>query len=58
MESSPVLDVDSVDENGDLRENTEADRVIDVNLKGRLNSMIFFSSPELLSLSSTGLWAS
>lgn len=39
MESSPVLDVDSVDEYGDLRENTEAGRVIDVNLKGTLNSM-------------------
>ncbi|GLI73794.1 hypothetical protein PoHVEF18_002023 [Penicillium ochrochloron] len=39
MESSPVLDVDSVDENGDLRENTEAGRVIDVNLKGTLNTL-------------------
>jgi NAD(P)-dependent dehydrogenase (short-subunit alcohol dehydrogenase family) len=42
MESSPVLDVELVDENGDLRENTEASRVIDVNLKGTLNSMVPF----------------
>ena len=39
MESSPVLDVDFVYENGDLREDTEAGRIIDVNLKGTLNSM-------------------
>ncbi|KAJ5091982.1 hypothetical protein NUU61_006852 [Penicillium alfredii] len=40
MESQPVLDLDSVDENSDLRENAEAERVIDVNLKGTLNNII------------------
>ncbi|KAJ5166763.1 Short-chain dehydrogenase/reductase SDR [Penicillium canariense] len=39
MESSPVLALDDVDENGSLLENDEAGRVIDVNLKGTLNSM-------------------
>jgi NAD(P)-dependent dehydrogenase (short-subunit alcohol dehydrogenase family) len=38
MESHPVLDLDAVDENGRLLENEEAGRVIDVNLKGTLNS--------------------
>lgn len=38
MESRPVLDMDLVDANGDLCEDTEAGRVIDVNLKGTLNS--------------------
>lgn len=48
MESSPVLDMD-VDENGDLKENTDAERVIDVNLKGTLNSMSrFFHSNAFL----------
>jgi NAD(P)-dependent dehydrogenase (short-subunit alcohol dehydrogenase family) len=56
MESSPVLDV-FLDENGDSRENTEAGRVIDVNVMGTLNSMVPISSPWLLCLSSTGLWA-
>jgi NAD(P)-dependent dehydrogenase (short-subunit alcohol dehydrogenase family) len=37
MESQPVLDL-AVDENGRLLENEEAGRVIDVNLKGTLNS--------------------
>ncbi|KAM0581717.1 hypothetical protein ACHAP6_009054 [Verticillium nonalfalfae] len=37
MESSPVLDV-SVDDAGDPIESTEANRVLDVNLKGTLNS--------------------
>lgn len=36
MESQPVLDLDE-NENGELRESEEADRVIDVNLKGTLN---------------------
>lgn len=40
MESSPVLDMNFVDENGDLKESAEAGRVIDVNLKGTLNSMV------------------
>jgi NAD(P)-dependent dehydrogenase (short-subunit alcohol dehydrogenase family) len=43
MESSPVLVMD-VDENGDLKEHTDAERVIDVNLKGTLNSMLSFLS--------------
>lgn len=38
MESQPVLDIDTVDANGRLLENIEAARVIDVNLKGTLNS--------------------
>jgi NAD(P)-dependent dehydrogenase (short-subunit alcohol dehydrogenase family) len=37
MESRPVLDVE-VDENGDPVESHEATKVIDVNLKGALNS--------------------
>lgn len=55
MESSPVLDVDFVDENGDLRETTEAGRVIDVNLKGTLNSRIHFLLLWVLHLASTTL---
>lgn len=43
MESSPVLDMNFVDENGDLKESAEAGRVIDVNLKGTLNSMVAYS---------------
>ncbi|RAH39967.1 dehydrogenase with different specificitie [Aspergillus brunneoviolaceus CBS 621.78] len=39
MESHPVLDLDNVDENGDLRESTEGFRVIDINLKGTLNTL-------------------
>lgn len=38
MESAPVLDMDAVDEKGDLKESLEAFKVIDVNLKGTLNS--------------------
>jgi NAD(P)-dependent dehydrogenase (short-subunit alcohol dehydrogenase family) len=38
MESTPVLDL-STGENGDLKESFEAGRVIDVNLKGTLNSI-------------------
>ncbi|KAH8677819.1 dehydrogenase with different specificitie [Xylariales sp. PMI_506] len=39
METSPVLDEGAVDENGDLLESKEAFRVIDVNLKGTLNTL-------------------
>ncbi|KAJ5082257.1 hypothetical protein N7532_011300 [Penicillium argentinense] len=39
MESRPVLDL-SVDKDGELREDEEAGSVIDVNLKGTLNSII------------------
>lgn len=38
MESEPVLDMNDVDANGRLLESQEAGRVIDVNLKGTLNS--------------------
>lgn len=39
MESSEVLNLEDVDSDGDLRESNEAFKVIDVNLKGTLNSM-------------------
>lgn len=39
MESAEVLDLDDVDGDGNLRESEEAFKVIDVNLKGTLNSM-------------------
>lgn len=38
LETKSALGLDDVDENGDLRENAEAARVIDVNLKGTFNS--------------------
>ena len=38
MEAMPVMDLDSLDENGDLLESREAFKVIDINLKGTLNS--------------------
>jgi NAD(P)-dependent dehydrogenase (short-subunit alcohol dehydrogenase family) len=38
MESMSVLESQEVDENGDLKEPTEAYNVIDTNLKGSLNS--------------------
>ncbi|KAJ5757721.1 Short-chain dehydrogenase/reductase SDR [Penicillium nucicola] len=38
MESRPVLNVEDVDENGRLLDDHEAGRVIDVNLKGTLNT--------------------
>lgn len=38
MESTQVLENEEVDENGDLREPTESYNVIDINLKGTLNS--------------------
>lgn len=41
METSPILDLDAVDENGDLAESREAFKVIDVNVKGTLNSKLF-----------------
>jgi NAD(P)-dependent dehydrogenase (short-subunit alcohol dehydrogenase family) len=41
METSPVLDENAVDENGNLLESKEAFKVIDINLKGTLNSEIF-----------------
>lgn len=39
MESKGILDMDDVDESGDLIESKEAFEVIDVNVKGTLNSM-------------------
>ncbi|KAJ5177618.1 uncharacterized protein N7500_000317 [Penicillium coprophilum] len=39
MESESVLDMEKVDENGRLLESLEAGRVIDVNLKGTLNTL-------------------
>lgn len=38
MESSQVLESEDVDDQGDLEEPKEAYRVIDINLKGTLNS--------------------
>lgn len=38
METAPILDLDAVDSNGDLVESREAFKVIDVNIKGTLNS--------------------
>lgn len=38
MESHMTLDVEAVDQNGDLLEATEASKVIDINLKGTLSS--------------------
>lgn len=38
MESEHVLDMENVDGEGNLRESEEASRVIDINLKGTLNS--------------------
>lgn len=38
MESHETLDVETVDADEDLLEATEASKVIDINLKGRLNS--------------------
>lgn len=38
MENHMTLDVETVDSNGDLLEATEASKVIDINVKGTLNS--------------------
>jgi NAD(P)-dependent dehydrogenase (short-subunit alcohol dehydrogenase family) len=40
MEARPALDLDTLDENGELAESREAFRVIDINLKGTLNSIL------------------
>ncbi|CAK7274527.1 hypothetical protein SEPCBS119000_006218 [Sporothrix epigloea] len=39
METKPVLDLEAVDDNGDLLESREAFGVIDVNIKGTLNTI-------------------
>jgi NADP-dependent 3-hydroxy acid dehydrogenase YdfG len=38
MEKTDTLDIESTDENGNLLESTGAFNVIDVNIKGTLNS--------------------
>jgi NAD(P)-dependent dehydrogenase (short-subunit alcohol dehydrogenase family) len=45
MESQDILNVEDVDDQGDLRESNDALRVIDVNLKGTLNSMLDIIGP-------------
>ena len=47
MESRPVLDLNDVDDDGNLKESTEAFKVMDINLKGTLNSIF---TPTQLSL--------
>ncbi|KAE8403413.1 hypothetical protein BDV37DRAFT_283832 [Aspergillus pseudonomiae] len=39
MESLPVLDLNDVDVDGNLKESTEGFRVIDINIKGTLNTL-------------------
>ncbi|KAF5611651.1 short-chain dehydrogenase reductase SDR [Fusarium subglutinans] len=39
MESESLFDIETVDEQGELRESTEGFRVIDVNLKGTINTL-------------------
>ncbi|RAL14478.1 SDR family NAD(P)-dependent oxidoreductase, partial [Aspergillus homomorphus CBS 101889] len=39
MESRPIMDLDDLDENGNLKESIEGFRVIDINLKGTLNAL-------------------
>ncbi|KAE8378533.1 hypothetical protein BDV26DRAFT_281058 [Aspergillus bertholletiae] len=39
MESTHVLDMEDVDSEGNLRESQEASRVIDINIKGTLNTL-------------------
>ncbi|KAF5540646.1 short-chain dehydrogenase reductase SDR [Fusarium phyllophilum] len=39
MESQSLFDIENVDEQGELRESTEVFRVIDVNLKGTINTL-------------------
>ncbi|KAH7207137.1 hypothetical protein DER44DRAFT_810741 [Fusarium oxysporum] len=39
MESQSLFDIENVDEQGELRESTEGFRVIDVNLKGNINTL-------------------
>jgi NAD(P)-dependent dehydrogenase (short-subunit alcohol dehydrogenase family) len=50
MESYMTLDVETVDTNGDLLEATEASKVIDINVKGTLNSEFQIISLLLLPL--------
>jgi NAD(P)-dependent dehydrogenase (short-subunit alcohol dehydrogenase family) len=53
MEPKSVLDMDDLDDNGDLVESKEAFKVIDVNLKGTLNSRRPFSTLDKASLTIT-----
>ena len=50
MEARPVLDLDNVDEHGELVESKEAFKVIDINLKGTLNSpsTLFLRHPHIV----------
>jgi len=50
MEARPVLDLDNVDEHGELVESKEAFKVIDINLKGTLNSpsTLFLRNPHVV----------
>jgi NAD(P)-dependent dehydrogenase (short-subunit alcohol dehydrogenase family) len=50
MESHMTLDVETVDTNGDLLEATEASKIIDINVKGTLNSELHIISLLPLSL--------
>lgn len=54
MESKNILDMDEVDENGDLLESKDASKVVDVNVKGTLNSkqMVKFVSSFMFLISS------
>lgn len=45
MESKPFFDWEDVDEKGELRESVGAFKVLDVNLKGTMNSMFLFIFP-------------
>lgn len=47
MESKAFFDFEE-DSNGDLQEPTEAYKVVDVNLKGSMNSKSFFAEPHRL----------
>lgn len=47
MESSPVLGID-VDEEGELKQENESGRVLDVNVKGTLNSEYLFPILQLI----------
>ena len=57
MESAPVLDVSDVDENGDLREESEGGRVLGVNVKWMLNSRCYLGTVSISSrLSDLSIW--
>lgn len=39
MESEPVLDMDQIDEQGNLKESQEFSKIIDINVKGTMNCL-------------------